>query len=126
MNNLLEDFEATLAIFELNADAIDAFVDQGFNNVKELMLVSKTQIKSILKYLRTVEDIQIKAMAEVCIYTLQLWASEKIKQGVALDVNEFTDEVCTLYMGRVRKLAEKEECRFTSPRTRCLLAMKSS
>jgi hypothetical protein len=109
MNNLLEDFEATLAIFELDDDVIDAIVDQGFNNVKELKLVSKTQIKNVLKYLCTVKDIQIKAMAEVCIYALQFWAPEKIKQGVALDVNEFTDKVCTLYMGRVRELAETGE-----------------
>jgi hypothetical protein len=28
MNNLLEDFEVTLAIFELDDDAIDAIVDR--------------------------------------------------------------------------------------------------
>jgi hypothetical protein len=95
MNNLVEDFKATLAIFELNDDTIDAFVDQGFNNVKELTLVSKTQVKTVLKYLCTVEDIQIKAMGEGCIYALQFWASEKVKQRVALDVNEFTDKLCT-------------------------------
>jgi hypothetical protein len=68
-------------------------------------------IKSIHKYCQTVDGIKVTTMQDVRIYTLQFWATEKTKQGAALDISAFDDNFYTIYMGCIYELAKKKKAR---------------